>query len=64
VGAPADNAGITPIARARLEAIGTRGEDVFLVSRRKPNGMYGFPNNFIEGCCRFPRRYDLALLAD
>jgi hypothetical protein len=25
-----------------------RAEDVFIVSRRKPNGMYGFPNNFIE----------------
>lgn len=31
-----------------LEAIGTRGLDVLLVSRRKPNGFYGFPNAFIE----------------
>jgi len=22
--------------------------DVLIVSRRKPNGMYGFPNNWIE----------------
>jgi uncharacterized protein (DUF1697 family) len=35
-------------ARERLEAIGMHGQDVFIVSRRKPNGMYGFPNNFIE----------------
>ena len=31
-----------------LEAIGMKGRDILLVSRRKPNGMYGFPNNWIE----------------
>jgi uncharacterized protein (DUF1697 family) len=31
-----------------LEAIGMKGLDVLLVSRPKPNGFYGFPNNFIE----------------
>jgi uncharacterized protein (DUF1697 family) len=32
-----------------LDAIGqTPRGDVLLVSRRKPNGMYGFPNNWIE----------------
>jgi uncharacterized protein (DUF1697 family) len=31
-----------------LEAIGRVGDDVLIVSRRKPNGMYGFPNNWIE----------------
>ena len=31
-----------------LEAIGMVGGDVLIVSRRKPNGMYGFPNNWIE----------------
>ena len=31
-----------------LEAIGMRGQDVFIVSRPKPNGFYGFPANWIE----------------
>jgi uncharacterized protein (DUF1697 family) len=35
-------------SKERLEAIGMNGLDVLLVSRRKPSGMYGFPNNFIE----------------
>ena len=30
-----------------LEAIGMVKNDVLIVSRRKPNGMYGFPNNWI-----------------
>jgi uncharacterized protein (DUF1697 family) len=35
-------------AKERLEAIGRTGLDVMLVSRRKPSGMYGFPNAFVE----------------
>lgn len=31
-----------------LEAIGRKKLDVFIVSGRKKNGFYGFPNNFIE----------------
>lgn len=31
-----------------LEAIGTNKGDVLVVSRRKPNGWYGFPANWIE----------------
>lgn len=31
-----------------LEAIGMKGLDVLLVSRPKPSGFYGFPNNFFE----------------
>src|SRR5262245_2141737 len=31
-----------------LEAIGMKSLEVFIVSRRKKNGFYGFPNNFIE----------------
>jgi uncharacterized protein (DUF1697 family) len=31
-----------------LEAFGISGREVFMVSRRNPNGFYGFPNNFIE----------------
>ena len=34
--------------KERLEAIALGGLEVFLVSRRKANGGYGFPNNFIE----------------
>jgi uncharacterized protein (DUF1697 family) len=32
----------------RLEAIGIKGLDVLIVSRRKPSGFYGFPNQFVE----------------
>jgi uncharacterized protein (DUF1697 family) len=31
-----------------LEAIGMTDREVFVVSRRKKNGFYGFPNAFIE----------------
>ena len=31
-----------------LEAIGMKKLEVFVLSRRKKNGFYGFPNNFIE----------------
>ena len=31
-----------------LEVIAIEGREAFIVSRRKPNGFYGFPNNFIE----------------
>ena len=31
-----------------LEAIAMRGQEVFVVSRPKKNGFFGFPNNFIE----------------
>jgi uncharacterized protein (DUF1697 family) len=34
--------------KERLEAIGMTDREVFIVSRRKQNGFYGFPNNFIE----------------
>ena len=34
--------------KEELEAIGTLRNDVLIVSRRKSNGMYGFPNNWIE----------------
>ena len=34
--------------KERLEVIGIRGCEAFIVSRRKDNGFYGFPNNFIE----------------
>ena len=32
----------------RLTAFACHGRDVFLVSGRKPNGFYGFPNAFVE----------------
>jgi uncharacterized protein (DUF1697 family) len=31
-----------------LTALTMTNREVFIVSRRKPNGFYGFPNNFIE----------------
>lgn len=31
-----------------LEAIAMRDREVFIASRRKKSGFYGFPNNFIE----------------
>src|SRR5712692_5563062 len=31
-----------------LEAIAMKSREVFIVSRRKKNGFYGFPNNFFE----------------
>jgi uncharacterized protein (DUF1697 family) len=31
-----------------LEAIAMSGQNVFVVSRRKENGFFGFPNNFVE----------------
>ncbi|MBM3817859.1 MAG: DUF1697 domain-containing protein [Acidimicrobiia bacterium] len=36
------------LPKERLEAIGARNGDVFIVSRRKPNGWYGFPTLWIE----------------
>jgi uncharacterized protein (DUF1697 family) len=35
-------------SKEALEAIAMKGLEVFIVSRRKKNGFYGFPNNFIE----------------
>jgi uncharacterized protein (DUF1697 family) len=32
----------------RLEAVKMKNLDVFVVSRRKKSGFYGFPNNFVE----------------
>jgi hypothetical protein len=41
---------LLPIASPveRLTAFACRGRDVLLVSGRKPNGFYGFPNAFVE----------------
>jgi uncharacterized protein (DUF1697 family) len=36
------------LPKEALEAVGMKGLDVLVVSRRKPSGFYGFPNNFIE----------------
>jgi len=36
------------LPKERLEVIHMKNLEVFIVSRRKNNGMYGFPNNFIE----------------
>lgn len=39
-----------PIAlpKEALEIVAIDGREVFVVSQRKTNGMYGFPNNFVE----------------
>ena len=34
--------------KERLEAVAMTDLEVFLVSRRKKNGFYGFPNGFVE----------------
>jgi uncharacterized protein (DUF1697 family) len=31
-----------------VEAIAIRNREAFIVTRQKPNGFFGFPNNFIE----------------
>lgn len=36
------------LPKEALEAIGMNGGDVFIVSRRKPSGWYGFPTLWIE----------------
>lgn len=35
-------------SKEALEAIAMKNLEVFIVSRQKKNGFYGFPNNFIE----------------
>jgi uncharacterized protein (DUF1697 family) len=43
-----------------LEAVGMSGPDVFVVSRPKPNGFFGFPNAFVEeefGTCATSRNW-------
>jgi uncharacterized protein (DUF1697 family) len=35
-------------SKEALEAVGMRDREVFVVSHPKPNGFYGFPNNFVE----------------
>jgi uncharacterized protein (DUF1697 family) len=34
--------------REALEVLAMKDRDLFILSRRKPNGMFGFPNEFIE----------------
>ena len=36
------------LPKEALEAIAVEKNDVLIVSRRKPNGTFGFPNNWIE----------------
>jgi uncharacterized protein (DUF1697 family) len=38
--------------RERLRAFAQRPREVLVVSSRKPNGFYGFPNNFVEELAR------------
>jgi uncharacterized protein (DUF1697 family) len=41
-------------SREALEAIAMTGREVFIISRRKTSGFYGFPNNFIEKALGVP----------
>jgi uncharacterized protein (DUF1697 family) len=36
------------LPKEALELIAIRGLEAYVVSRRKTNGFYGFPNNFVE----------------
>lgn len=36
------------LPKERLEAFGMADRELFISSRRKPNGFYGFPNTFVE----------------
>ena len=36
------------VPKEALELIVIRGQEAYVVSRRKKNGFFGFPNNFIE----------------
>jgi len=36
------------VPKEALEVLGIAGRDVFVVSRRKKNGSFGFPNAFVE----------------
>jgi uncharacterized protein (DUF1697 family) len=36
------------LPKEALELIAIRGQEAYVVSRRKKNGFYGFPNNFVE----------------
>lgn len=35
-------------SKEALEAVAMSNREVFVVSRRKKNGFFGFPNNFVE----------------
>jgi uncharacterized protein (DUF1697 family) len=35
-------------AKERLELVGMDARHAYVVSGRKPSGMYGFPNSFVE----------------
>jgi uncharacterized protein (DUF1697 family) len=41
-------------SKERLEVIGVKNLEAYIVSRRKPNGFYGFPNNFVEAALGVP----------
>ena len=53
---PARAAAACPIVSPRdaLEIRAIRGRHAFVVSRRKPNGFFGLPNNFVEAALGIP----------
>ena len=42
------------LPKEELEAVSMTDREVFIVSRRKKNGFFGFPNNFIEDVLDVP----------
>ena len=42
------------LPKEELEAVGMTDREVFIVSRRKKSGFFGFPNNFIEDALGVP----------
>lgn len=42
------------LPKEALEAIAIKGREVFVISRPKPDGSYGFPNISIEKACGVP----------
>jgi hypothetical protein len=40
--------------KERLELVGVHAAHAYVVSRRKPSGMYGFPNSFVENALGVP----------
>jgi hypothetical protein len=49
--------GVRPPVVSRAEALELReisGRHAFVVSRRKPNGFFGLPNNFVEAVLGVP----------
>jgi hypothetical protein len=46
---PRRSSALPPVSEKEgLEALALAGREVLVISRGKPNGLYGFPNGFVE----------------